>query len=1655
MSSTDDRVVNMQFNNATFKKNALDSQKALADVDKAVSSAGKNKGMLDLNSNMQTVQVTASKMTTVVTAGLATITAKTVDSGLQMIKSMTFDPISQGFAEYESLLTKQNVIMNATGKSAKYVKGVLSELNEYSDQTIYSFGNMTDAVQKFVNAGVPLDQATVSIKGIANAAAFAGASSEEANRAMYAFSQSMSLGFIGLQDWNQIENANMGTIKFKEQLLLAGVAAGTLTKKGKGFITESGKFVSATEGWRDGLQEQWATTEVLNTALGKYADTNTKLGKAAFESATEVRTFSAFMDTLKEGLGSGWSQIFTALIGGLGASTKMWTGLSNAVGGVANSMFEWAVTTLKTWRQMGGFEKLMGGFKNLLSPIAALFGAIGTAFRAAFPDSGKGSGKTLYALSAAFEFLTRPLTWLADGITSVTPLLTFLFQVIKIGAKAIGTGGALVADFVDKVIGLVDLDIPSGGGLVGFVKDLAKEIGNAVGKISDLLGKGQSLTQAFGSVSFDMPSMPSMPDMPSMPSLPSMSGIFDDGGATSKIAALTGGVSGLAGSVDDLKEKSEEASTSGMFNPNAKLDTSRMADAGDQIESVGSQMDDVTTQAKSWGGALMDLLGNLKDDFLTFISGFSGEDLVSSFNMAVLATFAFTFIKVMRSISNVLDGWSNIGQGAADALTGLGDALGSLQTTAQAKLIWAIAFAMLALVASIFLLSLLPADQVAKGLITIGILMKGMSILMGDLTSALDDMKKDKVSAQLIALAVVLVAFALAMIILVGALVLFQFVDWESIAKGVIMMEIMLWSIERLAEVGDGDSAKKMLAASVALIAMAYALGLMALSLLIYKLVDWESIGKGGVVLAVMAGTLALLALLPAPSLIAVGKAMLATSAGMVLMATALLLFKFVDWESIGKLAVVLAALAVSLGIMMAIGGPVAISGMIGLGIGMMAIATAGLILNSVDWDSIKKIAAILGILVVAVALLGVVAYFAAAPLVALGQAFLMMGAGVALFGLGIALFVTAMTAAIALGAAGAAAFAALATAAAVAIAVFLQTLAAEAPIIKQALLDILQEFINGIVEAVPMVIRGFKDLWNAVVKELGGGGQKQAHMGDTGESWISKLAAGVKKKLPIVVKYAADLIISFLRALGSRATDLAAAGVNLVVKLLKGVGDKASQLVAAGVDLVVKLIEGIGKNAVKLARAAAEAIIDFVEGIEKVVREDRVIQRLVDAGVSLGEAIIEGVLEALGGLVGSIGSKVAGMAGDIRDAITSNLPDIDIPGLKTVAGTKVGAERKRDPIKAMGNAIVKIVKRFSLQLGIVNELFNSFIQQLDIKAKIARGQAEGLAAAADRASKAADKTKRQDDDRAANRAQRAANRADAKADKREAKAAAEKAAQDRKKAFKDADLLGKAQIRASEAANSIEAAKNSERKAAAARAEADALDKMANSGKFSAKEAKKMRADADKLRKDAKGYDQDQKNQLKNSRELARQAMNYQKLAGEEAQEAFDKIYKDEADAVKKAAEFAAMTNAQKAESKRKEAKDLQALADKNIEQAKELAMTDLQAANDLARLALDQADAARDALKEAEDYANNGGSAESGSVVDLAMTEAASIAANQYAEGYSAAAAAAAGRGPSVTINQTNNSPEALSDVEIYRQTRNASSLAVAQLETAGASA
>mgnify|MGYP002525462155 FL=1 len=269
MSNTvDERVVKMQFDNAQFEKNVQTSLGTLGKLKEALKF-----DKVDLSSvasNIEKITEKVSSMGGVFDTAMDRISNKIVDIGEKIATEFVFNPPTDGFKEYELKMDSLKVIMESSHESLETVNKYLNELNKYSDQTIYSFSDMTASIGKFTNAGVDLNTAVNAIKGIANEAALAGASTNDASRAMYNFAQALSAGSVKLIDWKSIENANMATQEFKNELINTAVELGTLTKVGDDYISttvnmqgKTSDAFNATKGFNDSLAHQRMTTDTV------------------------------------------------------------------------------------------------------------------------------------------------------------------------------------------------------------------------------------------------------------------------------------------------------------------------------------------------------------------------------------------------------------------------------------------------------------------------------------------------------------------------------------------------------------------------------------------------------------------------------------------------------------------------------------------------------------------------------------------------------------------------------------------------------------------------------------------------------------------------------------------------------------------------------------------------------------------------------------------------------------------------------------------------------------------------------------------------------------------------------------------------------------------------------------------------------------------------------------------------------------------------------------------------------------------------------------------------------------------------------------------------------------------------------------------------
>ena len=275
MSSVDNRVVEMQFENKQFESGVattLSSVKKLkeglnfknsAESLKNLGSVSKNVDMSNLIGAVESIKNRFSTLGVIGMTVLQNIADKAISVGSTLAKALTLQPIMDGFSEYETQMNSVQTILSNTrsqGTNIKQVNAALDELNHYADKTIYNFTEMTRNIGTFTAAGVDLNTSVKAIQGIANLAAVSGSSSQQASTAMYQLSQALASGTVKLMDWNSVVNAGMGGQVFQD----------ALKETSKELGTGAEAAIKANGSFRESLQTGWLTSKVLTETLKKF-----------------------------------------------------------------------------------------------------------------------------------------------------------------------------------------------------------------------------------------------------------------------------------------------------------------------------------------------------------------------------------------------------------------------------------------------------------------------------------------------------------------------------------------------------------------------------------------------------------------------------------------------------------------------------------------------------------------------------------------------------------------------------------------------------------------------------------------------------------------------------------------------------------------------------------------------------------------------------------------------------------------------------------------------------------------------------------------------------------------------------------------------------------------------------------------------------------------------------------------------------------------------------------------------------------------------------------------------------------------------------------------------------------------------------------------
>lgn len=1317
----------MKFDNSSFAKGVESTLAMLSKLTAGIAGVGGSKGLGDLNASAKGVDLSpvatqvegiSAKflaLSTVAITALSNITNRAVDAGLGLAKSFAIDPILDGFAEYELKMGSIQTILANTdryGTSLSEVTGALDELNEYADKTIYNFGDMTKNIGLFTNSGMRIEEATSVIKGFSNSAAASGTSAQGAASAAYQLSQAFSTGTIRLMDWRSLTNVGLGNKNMQLGIIEIADAMGELDKAGI-----SSQQVQAD--FNGSLEKNWLSADVMSNYLTIMAGDMDKakmasLGlteaqidgfarqqKIAEDAATKVRTFTQLMSTLKEAVASGWSETFNTVFGDFNQATKLFTSISENVGGIFDGMSDARNELLTGWADLGGRKALIEGLANVFKALANVIKPIRNAFRDIFPPT---TSAQLYRLTDAFREWTEGLIASGPTMKNIRTIFGAIFGVLGVGIDVIQG----VVKYFATFIGLL-----TGG--TGGVLDLVASVADIVFQFTQWVKQGNFIGRFFDTVIAGRAAVfgPIIEALSGLLSL--LAGIISSGADVAiagivKAAEFLGPIIGYAADkvayfIELLTGKLGEG-------------VNKIRESKDFFVELGEVIQGKVVAAFE---KALPVLIEIRDFFVE-IGGVVQDKVVAAFDkiLPVLSEVKAGIEDAFGSISDIGGKVSGAVGGATSGLSGLFDmgnaaeetegtvsrvksALASVAPTGnELSSGWGKFVSFLkgagAVIAAIGV-GIYKGLEFVWGKVTDGFsalggsvggiysTIKGWFSKIGDLfSSAGKDLNLEDV------LALINTGFFIALY------VTFQrfLSKFGKLADS--LRDVFDGAGDVLGQVTKNLKTMQTDVRANILLKIAGAVAILAAALFILSSIPADQLKQG---LASVAGLIAMLVaamlvlektsgktITGAASMVLLSASMTIMAVGLTALAGAVLLFGKMDTDELKQGFI---AIGIALGVMVAaaallsatggsVGLLVAAAAILVLSISLTALAGAIKLYSAIDTETLVsgglKIAAIivgLGLAMMAMtgSLAGAAAMFVVAAaltamlpvlfalgsmeLETLGKALLGLAGVFVVLGLGglllapVAPVLLAVGAAIFLLGAGAA----LAGAGLVAFAAGITALAAAGAVG----VGILTAYVIGIAELFPLIMQqiglGIRALAKVIAKS---GPQFVAAM----TTLIISLAKAVQKAAPHVGKALSALIREGLRVLFTYYGDFIAAGVQFILRLIRGIENNVDKMAKAARKAAVAFINAVAKEGPKLVDAGFKALIKFIDGISNAIDSNAGMLR--SAGLRLAASIVDGLTGGLLGrgldLVRSAASRLAeAIPGPVRSILGINSP--------------------------------------------------------------------------------------------------------------------------------------------------------------------------------------------------------------------------------------------------------------------------------------------------------------------------------------------------------------------------------------------------------------
>jgi tape measure domain-containing protein len=1333
MSSIDERVVNMKFNNAQFLSGITQTLSSLDNLKNGLKLDGATKGLenldaagkkIDLSRIADGVENISSHFSALGILGISVLTnlaSKATDMGLAFVKSLSgIDSMKAGFASYQDTINAtQTILANVQmhGHDLNDVTNVLNTLQDYANKTVYSFSDMTKNISLFTAAGVDLNSSVDSIKGLDNLAAASGVGAQKASDAMYQLSQAISSGSVKLQDWNSLQQAGLAGQDFQNALIANAKAHGVAVD---GMIKKEGSF-------RDSLKDGWLTTKVLTDTLSQYtgdlsdaqlksmgyseqqvADIQ-KVAKTAVGAATNIRTVDQMMEALHEEVATAWAGVFKVLIGDLPTATTLLTGIHNTLENIFTAPAKNLTVLLQEWDKLGGRAELLDALKLGWDAIVPVVQAVQQAFREVFPPK---TAEDLKRFTDAFHVLMEQMQPYPAQIDQIKTIAKALFDIFDIGVL-----------IIQKIWGQIERlgkDMSGAGdGVLGFATNIAV----LIIKFHDWLLNGELLNHLFTGMGDVLVFLLNVVQF-----VGRAFGAMWDGIKSMKLDGFNAGLQTMGHHLATIDGVGTSLTKFFTWLPGALSRV--MAFFGPIGQAIGEQFGHI-------GETIADNIRN---------ANFSGIE--DALNTGIFAFIALAIRRFLKGGMSVDLGGGIFGQ-IKETFEGLTGVLTSMQQQLKADVLEKIAIAVGILTVSVVALSMIDSGKLTSALTAMGVMFGQLLVgaeILSKVSGSSGFAKMPIIATSLMILAVAIDLLALAVAKLSG-------LSWEQLLKGLSGVAVLLASVAGAAKLMSGVDGK-LVSAGLAMIGIAIAINILADAVKKFSALDTAQLIKGIGSVTVVLGLLSAFSTLTDPS-----SNMIETATGMVILGAALKIiasavrdFSGMSWEELARglsaLAGSLLVLVVALNLMKG-----TIAGSAALVIAAAAMKVLAPVLKdmgSMPWDNIGRgmvvLGGALGIMAIGLNLMSGALPGAAALVVAAGALWIInpilkdMGdmpwdnigrAMVVLAGsLGIlAVSLTIMDAALP----GAAALIIAAGALAILAPVLelfghmtwdeigrgLTMLASTLGILALAGILILPAIPGLILLGTAILLLGAGTLAAGVgLLAFSAGLTAFAIAGTAGTAALVAMVTALLGLVPYAFTQIGLGIVAFAKVIGDAAPQFVEAAVKLMLALLQAINQTAPQVIKtlmnligllltaikdnlpnflqSGIDIIVSFLNGIANNMESVITAAVNVVVNFLNGIANNLG------RIIDAGTNLVVKFIQGVANSGVKITNAAGDAIVtfvnGVANSIRTHTSAlndagaNLAGAIIDGLTGGLASKVG-NVVSEAMKVGGAAIAAIKK--------------------------------------------------------------------------------------------------------------------------------------------------------------------------------------------------------------------------------------------------------------------------------------------------------------------------------------------------------------------------